>query len=351
MRDLDRGNSWRHHSPLLCAPDPCEPAPIKLTQAGTACRRTLLPWPAPAVRNGPRAAEPAALRHEEPLSPSPPPLDAFVAPSVPLTSAWERTHTPQQRTPTHVADLWGPKHSMPSKTCLTSPSAHARWFTRHHSNTSRPHILHHPAEVAKAPWQAVLSLGVQANEQSTGGFKSSSCWGQKHLGSVAQGRSHPWYRGVRRAVCTSKAGYTARPSSFLPSLPPSSPAWWTHCLNQYRPCVNSPFSLRINGALLSIFQRAKIKHHGTTENLKNSLYPRSGANPRNSGPSAGILVPAVLCGGLSWCCCLQGSPSSSRSPLARHSRHICVRTNEHSPAPEEKQTLCFLSLPGSCINS
>lgn len=37
-----------------------------------------------------------------------------------------------------------------------------------------PHILHHPA---KAPWQAELSLGVQAKEQSAGGFKSCSCRG------------------------------------------------------------------------------------------------------------------------------------------------------------------------------
>lgn len=28
--------------------------------------------------------------------------------------------------------------------------AHARWFTRHHSNMLRPHIHHHLAEVAKA---------------------------------------------------------------------------------------------------------------------------------------------------------------------------------------------------------
>lgn len=53
-------------------------------------------------------------------------------------------------------------------------SAHTRCFTGHHSNTLRPHILHYPAEAAKAPWKAVISLGVQATEQSTGGFKSCS---------------------------------------------------------------------------------------------------------------------------------------------------------------------------------
>lgn len=302
MRDLDQGNPRRHHSPLLHAPDPCEPAPIKLSQAGTAGHCTSLPWPAPAVRNGPREAEPVALWREEPLSPLPAPRDAFIAPSVPLARAWECAHTPQQRPPTDAADLWGPVTSQ-STPCQakpvrlppqhTPPGSPDITATRHDrtSFTTQPRW-------PRPPRQAVLSLGVQAKEQSTGGFKSCSCWRQKHLGSVAQGRSHPRYQGVCRAACTSKAGYTARPSLFLPSLTASSPAWWTHCLNQHRPCVNSPFSLRINGALLGIFRRVKIKRHGTTENLKNSLCPRSGANPRNSGASAGFLVPPVLWGAL-----------------------------------------------------
>ena len=119
------------------------------------------------------------------------------------------------------------------------------------------------------------------------------------MGSVAQRKSCPRYRGVCRAVCTSKAGYTARPPSLLSFPIPSSPLRWMCFLNQCRSHVTSPFSLGINGTLLGIFKRAKIKCHGTTENLKNSPYPRSGANPRNDGACTGILVPLppVLQGG------------------------------------------------------
>lgn len=99
---------------------------------------------------------------------------------------------------------------------------------------------------------------------------------------------------IPRTEVSSKAGYTAQPPLLLSFPTPSSALWCMCCLNQSRFCVTSPFSLQINGALLGIFKRAKIKHHGTTENLKNRPYPRSGANPRNDGACAGILRGEAL---------------------------------------------------------
>lgn len=69
---------------------------------------------------------------------------------------------------------------------------------------------------------------------------------------------------------TSAAGNTARPPSLLSFLSHSSPLQWMCCLKQSTLCETSPFSRGINGALLGIFKRARIKHQGTTENLKNS---------------------------------------------------------------------------------
>lgn len=157
--------------------------------------------PAPAVGTGPR---PAALWHEEP----PPHRLVHVMPLFPLVSHSHISENmpcaTQWRPSRDVADFWVPvtnqstpgqaKHicTVPRHTLAASPDTTA---TRGDltSSTTRPRW-------PKAPRQAVLTLGVQAKEQSTAGFKACCCWGYKHSGSVAQRRSHPWYRSDRKAV-------------------------------------------------------------------------------------------------------------------------------------------------------
>lgn len=215
-----------------------------------------------------------------------------------------------------MAELWGPvtnqsspsraKHvcTLPRHMLAGSPDITA---TRHvlTSSTTQPRWPRLPGRQC-SPWEF---------KQRDKALVSSSpvpVRGRDIQDLLHKRRSHPQYQGVRRAVCTSKTGYAAWPPLLLPLPIPSSPPPWMCCLNQSR--VTSPFSLGINGALLGIFKRDKIKHHGTTENLNNNPYPRSEANPRNDGACVGILLPLppLLHGG--WALGVTASGASRPAP-------------------------------------
>lgn len=180
-------------------------------------------------------------------------------------------HTLPQRPLRAVANLWDPvinqstsgqeKHTrtLPWHMLAGSPDITATCHIQTSSNTQ--------PRWPGLPWQPVSPWEFKPRNKALGGLKLCSCWGWRNTQDVL-------HRGEASLVLRCSQGCLhlqgrVQPPSLLSFPIPSSCLWWMCCLNQPRSHVTS-FSLGIKGALLGIFKRAKIKHYGTTANLKNN---------------------------------------------------------------------------------